>query len=82
MCAFNFITDLRIYEQCCRAGAARTVAGLFCLEPELTFLISTFYSRPPVLRPTQCCGAGAGRSRYLLVGAGACVKVQLRLHLR
>ena len=28
----------------------------------------------------QYCGAGAGPSRYFLVGAG--VKVRLRLHLR
>ena len=30
----------------------------------------------------QCCGAGALRSWYFLVVAGAGVKVRLRLHLR
>ena len=30
----------------------------------------------------QCCGAGTGRSRKILVGAGASVKVRLWLHLR
>ena len=30
----------------------------------------------------QWCGAGAGRSRYFLLGAEAGVKVRLRLHLR
>ena len=33
-----------------------------------------------VMIDDQCCGAGAGRSRYLMVGAEAGVKV--RLHIR